>query len=402
MRNGRRHLAALFVLLLLAGVIPGQATARPQVRYPVVFIPGLAATELHQKNQLVWLNLAREVQARLPLFRRPTRPWLDPLALEPNGQTPASPDYEIRVGNVLRPGPFGIYTAWLDKMDAQGYRKGSKLLIHPYDWRKPIRENARQLEPVIAEALRRNPGSEKVILIGHSMGGLIARDYITMTGGRQVAGMIAVGTPWLGAPVAWKMLVNGHDFGLRVEGTPLTIRLNPDMQRLSQNFPSIYQLLPGRHYHAIYEGMVWRSGTPLPYDQAMREEIYPRNPILAAGASYGDSLMTGRDYGVRQYLVAGYGLQTMVGAEDGPDRWEERYGEGDEIVPLASADLGANYNPDGASRFMGRVQSVAYVRGSHIWLMLRPETHREIRAWLAQINGEGPVGQGRPVLRWHR
>lgn len=389
-------------LLLLLAAVPGRAAARPEVRYPVIFVPGLAATELHQKNQLVWVNLAREVQARLPIAGRFVKPWLDPLALEPDGQTPASPAYEIRVGNVLRPGPLGVYTAWLDKMSVQGYRRGSKLFIHTYDWRKGIRQNAEQLGPVVAEALRRNPGSDKVILIGHSMGGLIARDYIAMTGGRQVAGMIAVGTPWLGSPMAWKVLERGDDFGLRLDGMPLSIRLHPDIQRLAQNFPSIYQLVPGRHYHRFYEGLVWRSGTPLPYDQAMREELYPRNPLLARGASYGDGLMTGRDYGVRQYLVAGYGLKTMVGAEDGPGRWEERYGEGDEIVPLASADLGANFNPDGAARFMGRVQEVAYVRGSHIWLMLQPDTHREIRGWLAELNGEAPPSHWRPVLRWHR
>jgi pimeloyl-ACP methyl ester carboxylesterase len=402
MRLRRRLPAVLLLMLLLASGLPGRVAAQARPRYPVIFIPGIATSELYNRNQLVWIDVAREVQARLPLGKWWVRPWLQPLALKPDGATPASPDYRIRVGSVLRPGPLGVYAGWLDALGSYGYRQGSNLFISTYDWRKGIRDASLRLEPVVAEALRRNPGSGKVILVGHSMGGLIARDYMVRTGGCQVAGLIAAGTPWLGSPIAWKLLHRGGDFGLRIDGTPLTVRLSPEVQKLAQNYPSLYELLPGRHYQAIYRGFVWRSGTPLPYDQALREEIRPRNALLAARAGHGDSLLTGAHYGVRQYLIAGYGQKTMTGAEDGPGVWKERYGDGDEFVPLASADLGASWDAGRPQRFLGPVQAIAYVKGNHTWLMGHARVQRQVRDWLRAIDGGAPLRWGRTPTYWYR
>ena len=401
MPSMRRALAMLLLLLVFLSATPGLTVARPRPRYPVVFVPGLAGSELYNGNQLVWVNLGQELRLRVPILRQLARRGIDTLALKPDGQTPASPSYRIRVGGLLRPGPTGFYAGWIDAMDVYGYRRNRNLFIHTYDWRKSIRDAADGLEPVVAEALRRT-GSDKVILVGHSMGGAVAREYIVRTGGRNVVGFVAAGTPWLGAPIAWKVLQRGENFGIRLEGTPVSIKLDPVLKRLGQNFPSLYELLPGRHYHAVYRGYVWRNGAPLSYDQAIQQAIRPHNPILAGRASYADSLMTGLHYGVRQYLLAGYGMRTMVGADYGPGVWKERTGDGDEFVPLASADLGANYDPSRPAVFLGPVQEVAYVRGTHNWLMGHAVTQRQIRDWLRQVDQGARLRQGPAAIHWHR
>jgi pimeloyl-ACP methyl ester carboxylesterase len=397
----KRLQIALLALLLLVAATPAATAAPPRPTLPVIFIPGLAGSQLYNDNELVWLNLGHEAFRRVPVAGLFARPKLQALALKPDGQTPASPRYHIRVGDVPGPGPLGFYTGWLDALGAYGYRRGSTLFVYTWDWRKGVEAAARDLDTVITKALRNNPGG-KVVLVGHSMGGLIAREYVVNHGGRRVAGLIAAGTPWLGAPVAWQALRTGHDFGIRMEGTRFKVQLPADMRKLAQNFPSMYELVPGRHYHTLYRGFIWRGGAPLPFDQAVAQELVPRNAALAPRAGFGDHLMTGRDYGVRQYLLAGYGLQTLVGADDGQGKWKERYGEGDEFVPLASADLGANFNVASPRRFLGAVQEVAYVRGSHNWLMGHPRAQRQIRDWLRAIERGAPLHHARPVTRWHR
>ena len=70
----------------------------------------------------------------------------------------------------------------------------------PYDWRKgACDENAAAIDAKVEQALR-TTGAKQVVLIAHSLGGLVCRDYISRgDNARKVRALIAVGTPWLGA-----------------------------------------------------------------------------------------------------------------------------------------------------------------------------------------------------------
>jgi len=46
-------------------------------------------------------------------------------------------------------------------------------------------------------------GAERVILVGHSMGGLVARAYLRRHGHRRVAKIVTIGTPHHGSILAW-------------------------------------------------------------------------------------------------------------------------------------------------------------------------------------------------------
>ena len=66
----------------------------------------------------------------------------------------------------------------------------------PYDWRQSIDDIAEiYLKPTIDKALKET-GQDKVILIAHSMGGLVAREYIQSSGyENDVDSLIMLGTP---------------------------------------------------------------------------------------------------------------------------------------------------------------------------------------------------------------
>jgi triacylglycerol lipase len=56
---------------------------------------------------------------------------------------------------------------------------------------------ARRIDAVLAET-----GAERLILVGHSMGGLVARAYLQRHGEARVAGLVTLGTPHQGSGLA--------------------------------------------------------------------------------------------------------------------------------------------------------------------------------------------------------
>ena len=112
----------------------------------------------------------------------------------------------------------------------------------PYDWRLSNRASAvalqRRVEPLL-ERFRTQPGraDAKVVFIGHSMGGLVARYYVDVLGGHEITDkVITLGTPHRGALNALESLINGVSKGLG----PFKL----DLTKLSRSLPSLYQLLP--------------------------------------------------------------------------------------------------------------------------------------------------------------
>jgi len=61
---------------------------------------------------------------------------------------------------------------------------------------------ARQLDAKI-EAICAATGADRIVLVGHSMGGLVARAYLRRSGGARVARLITLGTPHHGSVLAY-------------------------------------------------------------------------------------------------------------------------------------------------------------------------------------------------------
>lgn len=113
----------------------------------------------------------------------------------------------------------------------------------PYDWRLDNRVAAQQLADRAKEwlALRRDKLHKKdvkLILLAHSMGGLVARYFIEcLKGWSDTRMLITFGTPYQGSVQALGFLVNGYP-----------VKLGPikvfDFSKVMRSFPSVYQLLP--------------------------------------------------------------------------------------------------------------------------------------------------------------
>ncbi|HYN89074.1 MAG TPA: alpha/beta fold hydrolase, partial [Ardenticatenaceae bacterium] len=101
--------------------------------------------------------------------------------------------------------PFVDYgQQFLRTLTSAGYVRDRTLFVAFYDWRKPVDDSARlYLVPWLDRALKRS-GRDKVILVAHSMGGLVARAYVQSRDYRgDVAQVITLGTPHRGTPVGY-------------------------------------------------------------------------------------------------------------------------------------------------------------------------------------------------------
>jgi pimeloyl-ACP methyl ester carboxylesterase len=390
----------LLTLLTLTSIPTGAAASAPPLvqtqqnspAAPVIFIPGIGGTELYDRNELIWVNTWRLVASQLPILSLFQMDWLLPLRLTSDGATPYYDGHAIATGDVMRRGQTDIYSGLLSELKADGYTEGKNLFIFPYDWRQDLAAASAQLGRQVDQVLART-GARQVVLIGHSMGGLVSRQYVVSGGAPKVKATIALATPFLGTPMAYRALEYGWDMGLKLPGTKWSALAPKDVKLLAQNFPSVYQLAPSRQYYDWYpDGYLTRSGRSLPFDQAVSQGLGPHNRTLAQRLpAFYDRLLDGSDHGVRQYVVAGNGRQTLAGITERKD-WlgmthkTERYTDGDEVVPLFSADLGYSKDRVRAEHYIGKLAGVAYASRAHTVFTQSAEVQAAIRTWLLQLN----------------
>lgn len=104
-----------------------------------------------------------------------------------------------------------VYRPLIDNLEELGYKEGKDLFIAFYDWRKGCEYNAEKyLIPKIEEA-KKAAMKTKVDLIGHSLGGLIARTYVQGSlYNENVRNLIMMGTPNSGAVNAYYFWSGGQ------------------------------------------------------------------------------------------------------------------------------------------------------------------------------------------------
>lgn len=132
------------------------------------------------------------------------------------------------------------------------------------------------------DELRHRLGVNRVNLVGHSMGGMIARNYIHRRGGQdKVERLVCLGTPHHGSKLTpfsfmplGKLLIPGSDFltRLNAEPAPASIRVT-NIYTAKDNM-----VLPNSANH-----LDW--GTAVPLDQMGHTSLIFRSPAIAATAA---------------------------------------------------------------------------------------------------------------------
>jgi pimeloyl-ACP methyl ester carboxylesterase len=222
---------------------------------------------------------------------------------------------------------------------------GVNFFEFPYDWRRDNRVAARKLARESHDwlkAWRDRSGNDdaKLILVGHSMGGLVARHFLeVLDGWKDTRALISFGTPYRGSLNALAFLVRGMEK-----------RLGPiqliNLSALLRSFTSVYQLLPiyrcldvgGEQLTRIAE----TDGIPN-VDSTRAKEALEFHRTIEDAVDAHRKEPAYRDGGYRIYPVVGTYQRTSQSArltDDGIQLLAEYEGvdqDGDGTVPRVSA-----------------------------------------------------------------
>ena len=369
--------------------VPFCHTDKCKPRNPVILIPGIMGTEIfknYDDNSEIWPNVNK-------LIFSITDNFLNDLALNPDGTE--NPDKPMKLGDIIRGTHVDIlgmkydsktFEGLISLLESNGYVENTNLFVFPYDWRKSNADSAEKLRDKINKILA-DTGADKVDLVAHSMGGLVAKKYIALNGAGNVDQLIFIGTPQLGAPKAFKVIMEGDDMGVGYSLNSLNLKLhflNPDKAKyIVQNMPGVFELLPSKKY---IDGQSDFSGEKYITDYITPSFSDPNNPVkpdLSFGQTedflksqkintkmldFADNLHNDTDnldlFGVKVSNFIGCGTTKTIGRitvkkkTSGILFWKKlvnsydlEYENGDDTVPLRSADdsSGDKYYVKGSS-----------------------------------------------------
>ena len=169
------------------------------------------------------------------------------------------------------------YDNLVNTFKANGYVEGQKLFPFPYDWEKSNVDTAVLLKQKI-EDVRAICGCAKVDIVAHSMGGLIARQYIQGSDYQNdVDQIVFLGTPHLGSILGY-LVTEGGEIGESKTDNSLEILMTYTAVKRGylglakytrEGVLSMKELLPINNYLKL------DSGTTLNYPHG-----YPENNFL--------------------------------------------------------------------------------------------------------------------------
>lgn len=348
----------------------------PSAKTSLIFIPGIGGSELKVANDTFWSQPDGHGGNFVHAYSKDEKVWVneneaknfgeddyfDILRLKPDGQT-GEANLEL-TGTLFD----GAYKPTLDFFTSNGYTLNKDLFIFPYDWRKDLSLTKPLLDTKI-DAILTQTGSQKVDIVAHSMGGLVARNYIAdFSKAQKVRKLIELGTPHLGSVDMIKKLMYGDCFTKDiVKNSPVCIGLvGSEVKDVVQNLTGAYQLAPSQKYFNFYNGtnnhlpMPFRDDRDIDDNGVVGSLNYNQIKNLLSNLGYNTSLFYPSETfhnndnildinnGVDVTIISGSGIDTLGQVIEKykvnfagikiPEKDEIKI-NGDDTVPLFSASL---------------------------------------------------------------
>ena len=190
-----------------------------------------------------------------------------------------------------------------------------------YDWRLSNAHSASQLNTFINEA-----GYDKVVLVAHSMGGLVASGYMALgeTQRAKVQKIFYLASPLLGCGEVVNIWYNLDFSALDKDIAPyaglintvlslVTLKTDP-IRKLVCNFPSIYELMPSEQYFTLAgKSYITKSSDIEPDIQEYTTYSSTMSLISDILSQFNQALMTNAEaFHVSLYLTNGLHISSLT------------------------------------------------------------------------------------------
>ena len=283
--------------------------AKKPRRPKVLILPGIMGSKIGDAA-----GSARSGARRRGAFPRVL--WIDPLQIAAGRLTALA----LPSGRALC--AVGVLLFSYAKLKLELEIGGRETRFHAYDWRLGLDELGAQLAASIVA------DREPVILVAHSMGGLVARMAARMLPKRWVRRLIMLGTPNEGSFASVQALRGTYPFVRKMSRLDHRHSAEYLAAKVFNTFPGLYHMLPSRRLEGIdlFDPRGWPADGPTPSAGILRQVAAVRAALAPA-----DSRMV-HIVGVNQETVVGM-RRTAAGFEYVMTR------NGDGTVPLPLATL---------------------------------------------------------------
>lgn len=285
--------------------------------------------------------------------------WIDPLAIEAG-----------RLAELVLPArrpvrALGVQLFKYLKLKLALEIAGYAVEFHAYDWRRSIDSLGRELMSRL-----RSERAASVVLVAHSMGGLVARAALTHDRRRRIARLIMLATPNHGSFAPVLALRGAYPPVRRIAQLDHLHDAETHAQHVFGTFPGLYQLMPAaERFDALdlYDPAVWP-----------RDVRAPRRALLRKARRIRECLAAPDE---RCTLIAGIDQPTITGLElrDGAFAYHvTRAGDGTVPTELALlAGIDTYFVRDDHSELPHNGSVIAAI----VDLLERGRTSRLARSW---------------------
>jgi len=279
--RARRELQAVFGrsdYALLAALAQRAARTRVRACAPVYLLPGIMGTQLGLARtaplppDLLWIDPQDIIAGRLTQLRLG-----DPVAT-------SAADQLVTLGAI----PY-TYLALQLRLRAAGFT----VIMHQYDWRRSLSDLAAQFAARV-----RADGTGQIMIVAHSMGGLIARAAMALPGMHRVQRLIALGVPQCGSFGAVQALRGTYPVVRRLAALDREHDAEALAAQVFGSFPSLYQLLPPQQRPDLLDAATWPQLGLRPDATLLRQargfiaSLPPTDPRYCAIIGYGQRTIT--------------------------------------------------------------------------------------------------------------
>jgi pimeloyl-ACP methyl ester carboxylesterase len=276
------------------------AATRASSEGPIVYIlPGIMGSKLGMTSPQV-----------------PNLVWLHPVAIANGGILElANPkDGKLVASGVMLPG----YLRLKLRLEIAGFRP----VFFPFDWRADLFDLGRELlERIIAN------GERDVMLVAHSMGGLVARAALALDRESRIKKLVQLGAPNAGSFAPVQALRAVYPTVRKIAALDQANSAETLARKVFLALPGLYQMLPSperSHGLDLFDPSAWP-----------RDDLQP-NATLLAEARTGRARLAQAD--ARCALIVGFAQETITSLRLVDNEFEYTITrDGDGTVPTALA-----------------------------------------------------------------